>query len=62
MTSCGFFLGGIYSLLPQTFHHITDLQHLIAGGEALYTQKNAMRKNISLNWNENHKNKNFDSW
>ena len=35
---------------------------LIAGGEALYTQKNAMRKNINLNWNENHKNKNFDSW
>ena len=35
---------------------------LVAGGEALYTQKNAQRNNIILDWTEKNHNKNYVSW
>ncbi len=34
MMISGFLLGGMYSLLPETFHHVGGLQHVIAEGNA----------------------------
>ncbi len=34
MVICGIVLGGTYSLLPETFHHVGGLQNIIAGGNA----------------------------
>ncbi len=34
MVICGFILGGMYASLPQTFHHISELQNVIAEGSA----------------------------
>ncbi len=34
MILCGIFLGSIYSTLPEKFHHIGELQHVIAEGQA----------------------------
>ncbi len=34
MILSGFFLGTIYAFLPDTFHHLGDLKHLIAEGDA----------------------------
>ncbi len=34
MTLCGLILGGMYSVLPESFHHLGDLQVFIAEGDA----------------------------